>query len=72
MQKSTKKSVLNDLTRFWLTQKINTKGSFMYEDIKFDKSQNTAITHFRGPFLCLAGPGSGKTTVFATMTNSYF
>lgn len=44
----------------------------MYEDIKFDKSQNTAITHFRGPFLCLAGPGSGKTTVFATMTNSYF
>ena len=44
----------------------------MNEDIKFDESQNTAITHFRGPFLCLAGPGSGKTTVFATMTNSYF
>ena len=44
----------------------------MNEDIKFDESQNTAITHFRGPFLCLAGPGSGQKYVIATMTNSYF
>lgn len=35
----------------------------MNEDIKFDEAQNTAITHFRGPFMCLAGPGSGKTFV---------
>lgn len=28
-------------------------------EYKFDKAQNEAIKHFRGPCLCLAGPGSG-------------
>lgn len=26
---------------------------------EFDQAQNQAIRHFRGPFMCLAGPGSG-------------
>jgi|GluameStandDraft_1065615.scaffolds.fasta_scaffold03489_9 superfamily I DNA/RNA helicase len=26
---------------------------------QFDQAQNQAIRHFRGPFMCLAGPGSG-------------
>lgn len=29
----------------------------------YDESQSEAIRHVRGPFLCIAGPGSGKTTV---------
>lgn len=27
--------------------------------IQFDKAQNQAVRHFEGPFMCLAGPGSG-------------
>lgn len=28
-------------------------------DYKFNEQQNQAIKHFRGPCLCIAGPGSG-------------
>ena len=31
--------------------------------MEYNESQKTAIMHYKGPFLCLAGPGSGKTTV---------
>ena len=30
---------------------------------KLDKAQRAAVDHINGPFLCIAGPGSGKTTV---------
>ena len=30
---------------------------------KFNEAQISAINHFKGPTLVLAGPGSGKTTV---------
>lgn len=33
--------------------------------MKFNKSQEAAISHRQGPMLVLAGPGSGKTTVIA-------
>ncbi len=29
----------------------------------FNEQQNAAIKHIEGPFMCLAGPGAGKTTV---------
>lgn len=28
-------------------------------EYRYDKAQNEAIKHFRGPCLCIAGPGSG-------------
>ena len=28
-------------------------------NLQFDKAQNQAIKHVSGPFMCLAGPGSG-------------
>jgi DNA helicase-2/ATP-dependent DNA helicase PcrA len=31
--------------------------------MEYNESQKKAIMHDKGPFLCLAGPGSGKTTV---------
>jgi len=31
--------------------------------MKYNESQKRAIAHEKGPFLCLAGPGSGKTSV---------
>lgn len=30
---------------------------------QLDTAQQTAVDHVNGPFLCIAGPGSGKTTV---------
>ncbi len=35
---------------------------------EFDKNQKTAITTIDGPVLCIAGPGSGKTTVIVNRT----
>lgn len=34
----------------------------------FDNEQMKAINHINGPFLCIAGPGSGKTTVVVNRT----
>lgn len=31
--------------------------------VKLDPAQRKAVNHVDGPFLCIAGPGSGKTTV---------
>jgi len=31
--------------------------------MRFNENQNLAITHFNGPCMVLAGPGSGKTTI---------
>ena len=31
--------------------------------VRLDKEQKKAVNHIDGPFLCIAGPGSGKTTV---------
>ena len=31
------------------------------------ESQKKAVSHVKGPLLCLAGPGSGKTTVLVTV-----
>ncbi|MCD8083708.1 MAG: ATP-dependent helicase [Clostridiales bacterium] len=31
--------------------------------VKLDAAQKKAMKHINGPFLCIAGPGSGKTTV---------
>lgn len=40
------------------------KNSKVQSDLsKFNSAQQKAITHFRGPALVLAGPGSGKTLV---------
>ena len=35
---------------------------------KYNDAQFEAIQHFEGPFLCLAGPGSGKTAVLTERT----
>lgn len=34
----------------------------------YDKNQEKAIRHFKGPCLCIAGPGSGKTAVITART----
>ncbi|MGN0269103.1 MAG: UvrD-helicase domain-containing protein, partial [Candidatus Weimeria sp.] len=34
------------------------------------KEQQMAVSHFRGPCLCMAGPGSGKTLVITERISS--
>ena len=38
--------------------------------MKFNESQHAAISHYTGPCLTLAGPGSGKTLVITRRTKN--
>ena len=62
----TKVAVGNCVTRISQIRPFNNEKSYIYEeiekeillrmDIKLNEAQSQAIRHFKGPFMCLAGP----------------
>ena len=40
--------------------------------MELNEAQKVAVTHFQGPMMILAGPGSGKTRVITNTKIIYF